>query len=197
MDVVILAGGLGTRLHELWKGPKCLVPVDVVPLLQRLLDLLVPLNPQYVTLSLGVKAAEVQQFVKKGFSFPVACCVDPQPRGTTAALRRAVKEGYVEAPLLVLNGDTLPLYDLGALVQFHEQRLGAWATAAFAHDATAWRDIYAGACVLSAAALKEITADERTQDFSAHLLGAQRFIVPGFLDVGTPEGFQRAQEWRE
>ena len=83
------------------------------------------------------------------------------------------------------------------LVGHHLQRIGAWATGAFTHDPRRWRDIYAGACVLSPEAVGEIAADERTHDIWAHLLGVNAYRVPGFLDVGTPEGFRIAQEWKK
>ena len=194
-DVLILAGGRGTRIKGLWDGPKCLVPVGGVPLLERLLNAVAPLKPQYVTLALGVKAPDVQRFVRK-LCLHVVCCVDSRPHGTAAAVRRAVKGGYVGAPLLVLNGDTLPLYDLGALIAYHESRIGAWATVAVTHDAVSWRDAYAGACVLSPEAVAEIVSDDLTNDLRAHLIGAHRFAVPDFLCVGTRDRFQRAKEWQ-
>ena len=199
LDALILAGGRGTRLRGVWDGPKCLVPVGGVPLLERLLVMLVPLRPGFVILATGNWRAEVIEFAcAHTHNLKIADCPDNmQRRGTAAAMRSAALRGLIGAPLLVLNGDTLPLYDLAALVRYHEQRLGAWATAAVQHDSVHWRDVYAGACVLSEAALDEICADKRTRDFPVHLLGAQRFMVPGFLDVGTPEGFQRAKEWRD
>lgn len=202
LDVLILCGGQGTRLRKLWAAPKCLVPVGGVPLLERLLALLVPLKPGFVCLATGAGHDEV-------WNTPLICFAQTQGllishsrdgshTGTARAVRVAAAEkGLIGAPLLVLNGDTLPLYDLSALVRYHRQRLNIWATAAFKHNSEQWRDTYAGACILSDAALTEICADTRTHDFPVHLLGAQRFVVPSFLDVGTPEGFQRAKEWRE
>lgn len=202
LDVLILAGGRGTRIKGLWDGPKCLVPLDGVPLLERLLIKLVPLNPEFVALATGDWRKEViQSTLPMRHPFKPLdsrdLLVRGHKRGTAIAVRRAALKGLVGAPLLVLNGDTLPLYDFAALVAHHEARKGVWATAAVRHDTTAWRDVYAGACVLSEVALDEICADDRTQDFTAHLIGAHRYVVPGFLDVGTPEGFQRAKEWRD
>ena len=199
IDVFIFTGGFATRLHGLWDGSKCLVPVAGRPLFDRLfVDCLAPLKPRRVVLGVGYLVEQVQWWLGRRFGgappFEVVFCKEPEPLGTAPALRHALmQDGLLRAPLLALNHDTLPGYDLGALVRFYEQRVGAWAAAAFTHDSERWRDIYAGAAVLSAAALAEICADERTRDFPAHLLGAQRFFVPGFLDVGTPEGFRKAQ----
>mgnify|MGYP001564575533 CR=1 FL=1 len=202
MDALILAGGRGTRLKGLWDGPKCLVPVGGVSLLERLLTKLVPLRPEFVALATGDWREEVMEFAL-AHQYPFKWVDVPdlmgrgRKRGTATAVRRAVLQGAVSAPLLVLNGDTLPMYDLASLIAYHEARKGAWATAAVRRDVLAWRDVYAGACVLSEAALDEICADDRTYDFPAHLIGAYRYVVPGFLDVGTPDGFQRAKEWRD
>lgn len=189
-DVLILAGGKGTRLRGLWDGPKCLVPVGGVPLLERLFKAL-PAVTKNGVVSIGHKSDEVMTFLHGRLCGVV---LDRELRGTATAVRQCLPS--VNAPLMVLNGDTLPLYDLGALLWFHEQRPGAWATAAFTHIAEQWRDVYAGACILSAEAMREIAADERTTDFQAHLIGALYYQVPGFLDVGTPEGFKRALEWQ-
>lgn len=198
-DALILAGGIGTRLKGLWDGPKCLVPVGGTPVLERLLTMLEPLQPGYVALALGVKRDAVQAFLKtrpEPSAFKLVRSLEPWPRGTSAAVRRSLRKGLVGGPLLVLNGDTVPGYDLGMLLSFHEMG-NAWATAAMTTSADPWRNTYAGACVLSDRALDEIEADKRTRDFPAHLLGAQPFIVSSFLDVGTPEGFQRAKEWND
>lgn len=204
LDVVILAGGLGTRLRGLWDGPKCLVPVCGRPLLDRLFDLLAPLRPRQTTVILGHLEGDVKFWVARhdprvlhGYPDAIVYPIEPKPNGTAEAVRFGAADAELRAPLLVLNGDTLPKYDLGALVRFHESRVGCWATAAATVDVARWRHVYAGACVLSAAALEAISADRRTSDLTAHLFGANMFVVPGFLDVGTPEGFQRAKEWRD
>ena len=202
LDVLILCGGRGTRLRGLWDAPKCLVPIGGIPLIERLFIKLCALNPEFVALATGIWREEVKQFTwAHTHNLQLIDAPDLQGRGnrkgTAMAVRRAAGRGLVGAPLLVLNGDTLPLYDLASLVAYHEARVGAWGTLAVRHDAATWHDVYAGACVLSEAALDEICADDRTQDFPAHLVGANRYVVPGFLDVGTPEGFQRAKEWRD
>jgi len=204
LDVVILAGGLGTRLRGLWDGPKCLVPVGGVPLLQRLFALLAPLRPRQTTVVLGHLGSDVKFWAAKhdprilhGYPDAIVYPIEPEPRGTAAAVRFAIKDACLRALLLVLNGDTLPRYDLGAFVAYHRQRVGCWATIAAVHDTARWRDVYAGAAVLSQAAMEAVKADDGARDIEKFLLGADIYRVPDFLDVGTPEGFQRAKEWRD
>lgn len=196
LDVVILAGGLGTRIAGIWEGPKCLVLVGGVPLLVRLLTMLEPLEPRTVILALGHKADMVLDWLRstpyRSIHSQLVVVQEPQPLGTAQALRNCA--GRLTAPVLVLNGDTLPRYDLQTEILAHYTQR-TWVVAAFVHDES-WprRCVYAGACVLSPAALITIHADERTRDLEAHLLGVERVFVPGFLDVGTPDGFKQAQE---
>lgn len=207
LDVAIFSGGKATRLRGLWDKSKFFVPVGGVPLIDRIFERIRELAPRAVYLLLDrTHATEILRHVvtRRRYGLDVVPINEGEPIGTAGALRRllwmmgdfdsAPLERY---PLMVLNHDTLQLYQLTALAEYHEQRHGAWATAAFVHRAESWRDVYAGASVLSVEAQREIYADERTHDFPVHLLGAHRFNVPGFLDVGTPEGFQRAKEWRD
>lgn len=205
LDVVILAGGRGTRLRGLWNDAKCLVPLgDGRPIIEHLVERCLALAPRRATLLLGAHEEGVLEWMRlrtaKHPSRLIRARTDP-PQGTAVALRRylAAYSPLVDGPspdaLLVLNGDTLPLFDLDAVLRYHASRLGAWATIAVVHDAAAWRDIYAGAAVLGRAAQDAVARDERAVDLAVHLLGAQRFVVPGFLDVGTPPGFREARAW--
>ena len=102
---------------------------------------------------------------------------------------------HLNGPVLVLNGDTLPLYSLQELIVAHELLEHPWATAATARVNK--HPTFAGAVVLSPEAVEEIKGDTRTYDFAACLFNSERHWVSGFLDVGTPEGFRQAQEFKE
>src|SRR3990172_8199178 len=105
MDVVILTGGLGTRLKGVWDRPKCLIPVGGVTLLHRLFDIITPLHPKTVVLALGHLATEVDAWLaaqrKIGHDlggayshwpwfFQLGCAYENTPLGTAGALRNAV-----------------------------------------------------------------------------------------------------------
>ena len=203
LDVAILAGGKATRLRGLWDQSKFLVPVGGVPLINRIFENLESLSPRVVYLLLDDRGPQIMAHVKEmKTTLLIRPVFEGKPIGTSGALRGLlmIHESVpvdLRAPLMVLNHDTLPLYPLTALAEHHAQHHGAWATAAFVYLEESWRDVYAGASVLSVEAQREICADHRTHDFPVHLLGAQRYHVPGFLDVGTPEGFKQAQEYRE
>lgn len=200
LDVVILAGGLGTRLRGYWDGPKCLAPVADRPLLFRLLELTARLRPRQITLALGHLADEVLRAVdaeaERGanrtvLGVPLLHVVDPIPAGTVAALRRALAETEIKPPVLVLNGDTLPVgYQLAGLAVHHETLGDVDATAAWSNGRAA------GAAVLSAGFLSALGAEAETDLARLIANQAHRYYVPGYLDVGTPFNLHRAKHLR-
>ena len=113
MEVIVLAGGLGTRLrsviHEI---PKCLAPVGGVPFLQYLLDWLSAYPVEHVVFSVGYLREQIIDFVKDHewpFSYDFA--VEEEPLGTGGGIRLALdmcKGDHV----FVVNGDTFYPVDL-------------------------------------------------------------------------------------
>ena len=186
LDVCILAGGHGRRLAGLWDSPKCLVPYKGRPLIEELVNRALALRPRKIYLLLGHRASEV-------VAWREGCCphrdvvliIETEPLGTAGALRNVAP--LLRAPVLVLNGDTLPGYDLSGLVQFHERSWQPTATVAWCNN------VHAGASVLSDRALSHIVNFyDETDDLYAMLRGMSlRYDVSEFLDVGTPEGFHK------
>lgn len=207
LSVLILAGGQATRLRGIWDGPKCLVPVGGRPLLGVLLDLISPLKPSSLAILLGYRAAEVIAWAAEHANALPKSVPPPhfipdrgpfyyEQMGTYDALKRGLNTLHNQ--VLVLNGDTIPQYDLASLVQYHTQPpMSYWATATFCSNPGTGRAIYAGAIVLSPRAACEIREDPNILDFASVLLGAHRYYVPGFLDVGTRSGFEQAQSWKD
>lgn len=201
IDVLILAGGLGTRLRGVWDGPKCLAPVAGRPLLDRLLrDHVLPLpGLDRVLVQLGYQGITVSEWLNRARD--LAKLVEwnhdggaVRPLGSAAAMRQAVTRSALRAPLLVLNGDTL--WPPGALTSFCkwcvEENLFTL-VAMLCHPFPP-RARYAGAAWLGhQAGLDEIMDDTRTYDFPAHLVGAIGYYVSEFVDIGTPHGFKTAQ----
>ncbi len=187
LDVCILAGGLGTRLSGIWDGPKCLVPITGKPLLLHLLERVAVLRPRIVCLALGHLSREVIRWIITIDDDPIYS-VETSPLGTAGALRLAIQEMNLQAPILVLNGDTLPRYDLARLVAFHDRVGNVEAVVAVQGDK------HAGAAVLNPPFLLRLTStDETDLDALLRHAGASRYYAPGFLDVGTPYGFYCSQ----
>jgi D-glycero-alpha-D-manno-heptose 1-phosphate guanylyltransferase len=65
IDIIILAGGFGTRLRSVFSDrPKVLVPINGVPFLRCYLDWLRRFGARRVILALGYKAEMVQDYIK-------------------------------------------------------------------------------------------------------------------------------------
>lgn len=120
MEVIILAGGLGTRLRSVVSGlPKCMAPVDGKPFLWYLLELLKLYGVTHVILSLGYKHEAVTSWVEehKGeYPFRFSYAIEQEPLGTGGgiALASSMAQG---SEVLVLNGDTFFDADLDELLE--------------------------------------------------------------------------------
>ena len=109
MEVIILAGGLGTRLRSVVSEvPKCLAPVAGKPFLWYLLEQLRRYDVGRVILSVGYLREAVQDWVAEHaaeYPFEFGFAVEEEPLGTGGGIRLAASmaEG---AEVIVLNGDT-------------------------------------------------------------------------------------------
>lgn len=114
--VVILAGGLGTRLRSVVKElPKPLAPVAGKPFLWWLLRSLESQGATDVYLSTGYKADLISNNFGDSFGrLRLTYVTEDEPLGTGGAILRAA--ALVDAPdFFVLNGDTLAVIDLAAM----------------------------------------------------------------------------------
>lgn len=121
VTVVILAGGLGTRLRGvLADRPKCLAPILGKPFLAHQLDWLSSAGLSQVLISTGYMAEQVEEAIgasHQGLS--IRYSRESQPIGTGGAVRLAAES--VQTPfMLVLNGDSFCNADLNLLnAQFY------------------------------------------------------------------------------
>ncbi|MBI5395921.1 MAG: NTP transferase domain-containing protein [Verrucomicrobia bacterium] len=124
IDVVILAGGQGTRLKSLFPDrPKVLVPINGVPFLRHYLNWLRGFGARRVILSLGHMAGMVQDYVRSETwpGMEIETFVETSPLGTGGAVR-AVMPLVRSETVLVANGDSLVRADLGGFVAFHRRK---------------------------------------------------------------------------
>lgn len=212
LNVLILAGGRGTRLRSVWGGPKCLAPVFTTkePLLVWLLkNVVAPLKPSQVVLSLGHKSVEVLGHLSYQRT-PLHCVnhIDPIPMGTTYAVTGAAQKFlFGPGPTLILNGDTLPGYGMQAFVETSRgYRSGP-------HVSMAWQkgldvevpvpaEYYAGASLVTREVMDmfregHFLFDPRPDVEQILSVVAQRVYVSKFLDIGTPERLAMAQSMAE
>jgi D-glycero-alpha-D-manno-heptose 1-phosphate guanylyltransferase len=121
--VVILAGGLGTRLRAAYAaGPKSMAPVGGRPFLNYLLEWLQSQSVKQVILCVGYKRTHIQRYVGKGrkWGLRVTYSIEKELLGTGGAVKNA--ERLIPGKrLLVINGDTFLDVNLKELVQFHRR----------------------------------------------------------------------------
>jgi NDP-sugar pyrophosphorylase family protein len=196
MDAVILAGGLGTRARAyLGDTPKFLAPVAGVPLGVRLLTYLAA---EQVTLAIialhhgGTAIAARIGAMCWPENLHLHLDLDPVARGTAGALRRALKTGrWTGSPLLVCNGDTLFRADLSQISWLLKNHNPTYITIT-AKGVPVVR-------LLSPAALRIVinAGDEPSLERLLPPEGGLTYpIAPeDYVDIGTREGFDRAQGW--
>ena len=124
--VVIMAGGLGSRLKPLTEEtPKPLLPLGDRPILEILIEQLQSSGLREVTLAVNYKADDIRARVGDGSRLGVRVEYVQESRalGTAGALRLVRLEGSY--PLLVLNADLLTKVDFRQLLEYH--RAGGYA----------------------------------------------------------------------
>jgi D-sedoheptulose 7-phosphate isomerase len=129
MDVVILCGGLGTRLRGVVSDrPKPMADVAGRPFLEWLLISLRRQGVRSVVLATGHLAGHVEERIRDGhgLGIEVRHSREDAPLGTGGALRRALRCS-TSGRVAVLNGDTYSGACLADLERAHE-RAGARGT---------------------------------------------------------------------
>jgi mannose-1-phosphate guanylyltransferase len=121
IDVVVLAGGLGTRLRSvLADRPKVLAPVAGRPFLDHLLRWLERQGARRIILALGHLAGPVEAHLAATAPWngriDVATVREPAPLGTGGALRFC-RQAIRSDPLIVMNGDTFVEVDLAGFAK--------------------------------------------------------------------------------
>lgn len=119
VNVLVLAGGLGTRLRDSYSdGPKVLAPVAGKPFLWFMLKELERQGIPTVHLALGYQANKVLHALEefKDLSIEIIPIVEAKPLGTLGAVSYSIGNLAVK-PLIVLNGDTWVDLDLAEFIR--------------------------------------------------------------------------------
>ncbi|MEE0194985.1 MAG: nucleotidyltransferase family protein [Phocaeicola massiliensis] len=123
MEVIILAGGLGTRLRSAIGNeiPKCMAFVAGKPFLWYLLKYLTRYDVNRVVLSVGYLREVIYKWVdemKKDFSFEFDYAVEEEPLGTGGGIKLALSKCQSN-DVVVLNGDTFFDVNLNKFYDMH------------------------------------------------------------------------------
>lgn len=119
MKVVILAGGLGTRLKPFTEViPKPLLPIGEKSVLEIQIERLKKFGFDEIFLATNYKSQYIEGFFGDGSRYGVKLSIskEDKPLGTAGPLL-LLKEQLTE-PFIVMNGDILSLIDFSKLYEF-------------------------------------------------------------------------------
>ena len=218
MEVIILAGGLGTRLRSVVQDiPKCMAPVGGRPFLAYLLDWIRMYPIDHVVFSVGYLKEQIIGFVQGGeWPFTYDFAEEDMPLGTGGGIRLAL--GYCrEETVYVVNGDSFFPVDLEAMpgmgaltialqhmekferygaVTFSGTRISAFQEKTYREEGFINGGVYAiNRSRLDLSALPEKFSFEK-EVLEPLAAGGQLCGWNGdsyFIDIGIPEDYARAQ----
>ena len=125
MKVVIMAGGRGTRISELFPDiPKPMIPVCGIRVLEREISSLKEQGFTDIILTVGYKAESIMQHFGDGrkYGVQIEYFVEKEPLGNAGALFR-IKDKLTE-DFLLLNADAMFNVDFNRFVKFHKAHNG-------------------------------------------------------------------------
>jgi dTDP-glucose pyrophosphorylase len=223
--VVIMAGGLGTRLHPLTQDtPKPMLNVGGKPILETIIQSFIDQGYVNFFVSLNFKAEIISDYFGDGSKLGASITYlhETTRLGTAGGLSLLPSE--VNYPIIVMNGDLLTRISVDALLDFH-QRENAVATMVVREDnyqipfgvvevdgtqivgvtekPTQRHLVNAGIYVISAKGLENIPADTY-YDMPTHFtkLASDGHRITAFplheywVDIGRLDELERAQrEW--
>lgn len=126
MKVVIMAGGRGTRIAELFPDiPKPLIPVDGMPILEREIRSLASQGFKDIVLTVGYLADKIITYFGDGsrLGVKIEYFVEETPLGNAGALFQ-LKEKIGEEPFYLLNADAAFDVDFNRMLDFHKKHGG-------------------------------------------------------------------------
>ena len=126
MKTILMAGGRGTRIAELFPNiPKPLIPVDGMPILEREIRSLASQGFKDLILTVGYLADKIIDYFGDGSKLGVRIdyFVEETPLGNAGALFR-LKDKIGDEPFLLLNADAAFDVDFNRMVGFHKQHGG-------------------------------------------------------------------------
>jgi len=126
MKTIIMAGGRGTRIAELFPDiPKPLIPVDGMPILEREIRSLASQGFKDLILTVGYLADKIMAYFGDGSQLGVTIdyVVEETPLGNAGALFQ-LRNKIGNEPFFLLNADAAFDVDFNRMLAFHEMHGG-------------------------------------------------------------------------
>lgn len=124
MKTVIMAGGKGTRISELFPDiPKPLIPIDGVPVLEREIISLRNQGFDDLILTISYMSDKIQDYFGDGskWNVHIEYFVENIPLGNAGALFK-LREKFGDDDFLLLNADAIFEVDFKRMIQFHKNK---------------------------------------------------------------------------
>ena len=122
IDVVILAGGFGTRLNEVNSGrPKILVPFGDKPFIEIIINSLTAAGFNRIILFVGYIKTQIIEYFQNRNDCEIVISEEEEPLGTGGALKNA-QELIKSNEFITLNGDSFCDVDYKDFHSFHVQK---------------------------------------------------------------------------
>ncbi|MDF1879568.1 nucleotidyltransferase family protein [Sulfurimonas sp. SAG-AH-194-C20] len=122
--VVLMVGGLGTRLRPLTDTtPKPMLPVGGKPILQTIVEKFVKYGFTNIIMCIGYKSHIIQDFFEDGSKFGanIEYILEDKRMGTAGALSLLNDVQKSKEPFFVMNGDLLTNVNFENLLEYHLQ----------------------------------------------------------------------------
>ncbi|PRR82845.1 nucleotidyltransferase family protein [Clostridium vincentii] len=118
--VIIMAGGLGTRLKELTEEvPKPMLKVGRDPILQHIINNYKQYGYNKILLSVNYKAEIIENYFQSGYAYGVKIDYVKETKrlGTGGGIKLASE--YIDKPFFVINGDIFTNLNVDNMMDFH------------------------------------------------------------------------------
>lgn len=183
MQLVVIAGGFGTRLRPLTlRRPKALIPLLNRPQILHVLDRLPP-DCDRVIVAVNYMYERVRDFFEAlDTEVEVVVVNEPEPLGTAGAIKNV--EEHVAGTFAVANGDVIDAIDFPAFVKAHRQHRGVASIALTAvDDPTAF-----GVVALDGDRVTRFVEKPQETEAPSNLANAGRYLFEPEVFDFIPEG---------
>ena len=123
MKVVILAGGLGTRLSELTKTiPKPMVKINGKPIIVYIMEQFAKYGHKDFYIALGYKGSVIKKYFKNRFPNWNINLIDTGKKTMTGGRLKRLNKYLAENTFLMTYGDGVSNVNINELVRFHKKQ---------------------------------------------------------------------------
>ena len=123
MNALLLAAGFGERLSPLTKDwPKCLMPINGIPLLELWISDLFKLGANKIYINTHYLSDEVEEFLSRDRFRNKVKIVNEEKLLGTAGTIKSLSKNFLDFPTLVIHADNFCGMDLLDFVDLHQEK---------------------------------------------------------------------------